>query len=165
MESIRSRNLTRDAVESVVRWKFPDRRMASTPLKALSEEQWARTEGFLHEALESIVSSDDDDQPVAILDNIFGWGVPMASALVTVLHPDRFTVADGRARTVLRETTGFPDDGQWFFTQRDWKPYLNECRRVLTVLEKQGAGPDSRPWTLRQVDRGLWAAYESFRTR
>ena len=41
----------------------------------------------------------------------------------------------------------------------DWEPYLNECRRILAVLTEQGTRPDAMPWTLRQVNREVWAAY------
>ena len=57
----------------------------------------ASDEGLLRQATDSVTTSDNDRTPVAILDEIYGWGIPMASALLTVLHPDRFTVADGRA--------------------------------------------------------------------
>ena len=74
-----------------------------------------------------------------VLGLLGGVGTPMASALLTVAFPGRFTVIDYRALETLR-AHGESDEG-W----PTYGDYLAVCRRL--------AGADT---TLRSLDRALW---------
>ena len=78
--------------------------------------------------------------------------MPVASALLTVWHPDEFTIIDIRALRTLSllgeavDEVGFDEHGQpWWETRYDM--YLRACRGIAERVE---------PSSLRQVDRALW---------
>lgn len=76
------------------------------------------------------------------LDLLKGVGVPVASALLTVWSPDRYTVLDWRAVEVLRAGGALPAGaglpGYW--------DYLEVCMDLAGRLDV----------SLRQLDRALW---------
>jgi hypothetical protein len=76
---------------------------------------------------------------IAVLTALHGVGIPMASAILTAINPERFTILDFRALHSLgvqkwRETTGF------------YVRYLNACRELAAKHGK----------SLRTLDRALW---------
>lgn len=80
-----------------------------------------------------------------LLTLLSGVGVPMASALLTVWDPDRYTVIDYRALATLRQ------EAELGATDPDYPTYLRICRDLAARC-----GCD-----LRTLDRALWAANRS----
>ena len=76
------------------------------------------------------------------------WGllIPMASAILTVLYPDEFTVYDVRACDVLGD---FHRLANWTRTDRVWDGYQKFLRAI------RDAAPSNLG--LRDKDRYLWA--------
>ena len=98
----------------------------------------------------AIRSADGDQERLRTLMVGYGLRLPMASAVLTVLYPDDFTVFDVRAC----ESLGFPKAlvnacGSTKF-EKVWPAYVDFCRRV------QRTHPTLTH--LRDKDRALWAA-------
>lgn len=64
---------------------------------------------------------------LAVLIDEWGFLLPMASAILSVLYPDEFTVYDDR---VCKELKGFKHLGQLTAAQRIWPDYEAYMRRV-----------------------------------
>lgn len=75
-----------------------------------------------------------------ILDLLSGVNVPMASALLTVWAPDRFTVIDYRALETLRAHEELGDE------YPSYPDYLALCRGIAARVDCD----------LRTLDRALW---------
>lgn len=75
-----------------------------------------------------------------VLDLLHGVGVPMASALLTIHDPGRYTVLDVRALSTLRS------HGELQASQPGYWDYVQLCRKLADQ-----AGCD-----LRTLDRALW---------
>ena len=97
-------------------------------------------------ALTSDLHEAPDAEPrfIVLLD---GWGfrIPMASAILTVLYPKEFTVYDVRACDVLGD---FHQLANWTRTDRIWDGY----QRFLQAI--RDAAPAKL--SLRDKDRYLW---------
>lgn len=123
-------HFTAPEAEDVIRWK------SSRAITSLRRNQTGDVEAITGMALAG-------PEPLAhrVLCVLHGVGVPVASALLTVARPDRFTVIDYRAVRTLRE------HGEWDATWPPYVVYVETCRRLAT---RCGAG-------LRSLDRALWA--------
>src|SRR3954447_14884920 len=98
----------------------------------------------------------DTDERVSILTALQGVSDPVASALLTVWDPERYTVFDYRAVETLRLARELPASGKY-------PPvglYLDVCRRLV---EHPGLADDLAPH-LRSLDRALWK-YSQERSR
>lgn len=82
-----------------------------------------------------------------VLIGLRGVGVPVASAILTAIFPDRYTVIDFRALEAL----GHDAAGIEFYQQ-----YLEFCRQLAEsgVVRLQTNRPGPTP--LRALDRALW---------
>ena len=75
-----------------------------------------------------------------ILTSLRGIGVPVASAILSLVFPDKYAVIDFRGwRQVF-------DDEKSFFTLSDYKKYLKEIRRISGELG----------WLPEEVDLAIW---------
>lgn len=73
------------------------------------------------------------------LDDLYGVGIPMASAILTMMHPKVYTIIDVRALEAL----GVVD---WPNTSDFYEAYLRKCRELAKQHGK----------SLRTLDRALW---------
>jgi len=148
-----------DDMEQLVRWKFEWRAAQILPLAAVTGDQYRHTAEVVKNAITYAADhSDDDASAMNAICSIKGFGVPMASVFLALCFPDRFTIADSRARRTLRERCGYPA-GPQSFTRDDWPPYLAACRKILDECRASGVLPRLEgEWTLRSVDQALWAA-------
>ena len=76
---------------------------------------------------------------IAVLVGLHGVAVPVASSIMTVIYPDRYTVIDFRALEALGRRN---DDHSISF----YVGYLNYCHELANAWNM----------TLRQLDRALW---------
>jgi hypothetical protein len=128
---IRAGEFTRQNLERIVVWKSP------RPLKRIR----ANTDAEIAEALRVAATAQEPRTAVSVLLGLNGVAVPMASAILTAIHPDDYTVIDFRAMEAL----GAPDyssDCNFYLTR-----YLPECKRLA-----KDAGT-----SLRTLDRALWS--------
>ncbi|MEP7285575.1 MAG: hypothetical protein ABI947_07395 [Chloroflexota bacterium] len=92
-----------------------------------------------------IWSADNPKARLSVLINEWGFYLPMASAILTVLFPQDFSVYDVRVCEVL----GDFQDAQYKKFERLWERYLQYLERV------RGEVPHIE--NLRDKDRYLWA--------
>jgi len=100
-----------------------------------------------------IYCKSDDKDKLDILDNISGIGVAIASAILTVCYPEKFTILDYRALNSLRKKesdrcsdANFPKKAEYFKIS-DYVKYNNICKDVWVKYCS----------SLRDFDRALWA--------
>lgn len=110
-------------------WKSPRR-------KALIS---SNDQNLVSEILPLACSASHEQTAIAVLCGLSGVGVPMASAILTSIDPNRYTVIDRRVLIVL---TG----NEWEPTVGDYAWYLNFCK---STVKKHGM-------SLRDLDRALW---------
>ncbi len=124
-------------IEKVYRWKSARaiRHFESNP-KALVTKR-----------VRSALAEPDEAVALATLLALRGVKARMASAILAVFRPERYTVMDWRAWESLTRH-GLLSDVQGLSWQAAWPAYLAECRRI--------AGTNGV--TLRELDRALWAA-------
>jgi hypothetical protein len=129
-EQIRAGHCTRANLERIFQWKTGGRgrsRLAKN------------TDQDIADALELAVTAKTDRAAIAVLKGLNGVEVPVASAILTAIKPERFTIIDFRALEALNIK-------QAYLTIDFYLDYLGECRRL--------ASEHNVP--LRTLDRALW---------
>jgi len=149
----REHTLTAFDFFSIVIWKA--NRAKSRIAKRLKENREGRTlSQIVEELARTLAAASNNCDRMRILFDDFGFLLPMASAVLTVLWPDQFTIYDVRACEQLDQCREQPDrfgklGATTKFSEDFWKMYLNYC---MAVAEKV---PGSL--SLRDKDRVLWA--------
>lgn len=116
-------------LQPVVAWK------ASRALGHVGQN----TADELEEALSFVVNGISDRASIALLMGLNGVRAPMASAILTAIDPERFTVVDRLALKSLKQPRSD-------LTPSFYVAYLKFCR---TTAQQQGL-------SLRDLDRALW---------
>lgn len=130
-----------ETVLRVVTWKTPrikGRMMMRMP------DKYCRFVQLAHD-------TPDPETKLWLLTSLEGWGIPMASTMLHLLHPDQYPIIDVRVRAALCENNGFKC-GQSSDTD-----YWRYCTEIETVRKASGC-------SLRELDRALWA-WDEARTR
>ena len=91
------------------------------------------------DALRAATAAPNDQTAVEALIELSGVGVPVASAILTAIYPNRYTIIDFRALEALGTNT----------TNRSVSFYLRYLRHCRETAEMYGV-------SLRQLDRALW---------
>lgn len=99
----------------------------------------------INEIAIDIKSASSHEERLRLLMKRWKMRLPIASAVLTVLYPEHFTVYDVR---VCAQICGFGELAHRRFSTRTWEDYL---RFVGAVREASPKG-----LTLRQMDRYLW---------
>jgi hypothetical protein len=128
---IRGGDYRRSNLEEIVAWKS-ERRLALIGDNSDSE---------IADALRLALRAREPRSALAVLTGLRGVGTPMASAILTALDQERYTVIDFRALEALGVADA--DADLEFYVRR----YLPECKRLASE-----AGV-----SLRTLDRALWA--------
>ena len=108
------------------------------PRKNSEEEIRSKVERAVHES--------GIQTRVDALISLNGIGVPVASAILLFIDPDRFTVIDERAWNVLQETGYLLDDISDDPTVEEYLLYLGTCRALANEYNV----------SLRALDMALW---------
>ena len=127
---IREGDYTRKNFSKIFDWKTNGR--GRSRLLHNSDEEIA-------DALSLAVNAKTARAAIAVLTGLHGVGVPVASAILTAIDPEHYTVIDFRALEALGSKSA--DRSVNFYVD-----YLDACRQLAT---------DSRT-TLRDLDRALW---------
>lgn len=128
---IRLGEFSRDNLEKIVMWKSARR------VKLIQ----VNTDSEIQEALSVAVKAGEPRVAIGVLMGLCGVGLPMASAILTAVKPDDYTVIDFRTLEAL----GVPDlspDRNFYLLK-----YLPECKR----LAREACT------SLRIIDRALWS--------
>jgi hypothetical protein len=94
---------------------------------------------------QGIASRPEPKEKLRHLLETWGFRLPMASAILTVLYPDEFSIYDVRVCDTLG---AFHALGDWTNFDRVWEGYKEYLARV------REEGPDGS--SLRDADRYLW---------
>jgi len=126
---IASGDYSREHLRIIVNWKSPRR-------AALIDDN---TDGDIAVALQFAATlTTPEAMAIAVLTALHGVGIPMASAVLTAINPNRYTVLDYRALESLGITN-------WSETVSFYVAYLEACRALAARHET----------SLRNLDRAL----------
>jgi hypothetical protein len=132
---------SREDLEWIIEWKVGV--FTKPTLKHFDtndgQEIRARVEEAVHES--SIRSK------VEALTSLTGIGIPVASAILLFINPNRFTVIDERAWNVLQETGYLSQDLSDDPTVEEYLLYLGACWALANEYDV----------SLRTLDMALWA--------
>jgi hypothetical protein len=117
-------------LEEIIDWKSP------RPKRRIMT---GNTPDEISEALRVATTTTQVRTAVGILFGLNGVDVAMASAILTTIHPDRYTVIDWRALNALGV------EKSWL-TVDDYLEYLEFCKAKAAELEI----------SLRDLDQALW---------
>jgi len=137
-ESIRNGDYTLANVEAIVRWKSE---RAVQYLIANSKEKIRRV---LTVAADPEAST---EKAMKALQELHGVDIPVASAILAAIYPERYTVLDFRALEAL----GHARHDLHFYEE-----YLAFCKRLAdsNIVKPQSELPAPTP--LRTLERALW---------
>ena len=124
-------NYSRDNLKIIVHWKSP-RKIAY--IDDNTDIEIARALRFASDPRTSERSAVD------VLDRLHGVGVPIASAILTTMFPEKYTIIDFRALESLSVVNAPADSIEYYLG------YLEKCREL--------AGKHNV--SLRTLDRALW---------
>src|SRR5271156_6866491 len=127
---IRAGNRTRTNVEAIFKWKTKGRGISR--LRKNSDVEIA-------DALNLAVAAKTERSAISVLCGLRGVDVPVASAILTAIDPERYTVIDFRALEALG--SGNKDRSVNFYLT-----YLDACRQLNREHRV----------SLRVLDRALW---------
>jgi hypothetical protein len=120
----------RQNLVAIFRWKTRGRGVSR--LERNTEEEIA-------DALKLAIDAKTERSAISVLTGLSGVDVPVASAILTAIKPDRYTVIDFRALEALGSTSN--DRSVTFYLG-----YLDCCRRLAA----------QHYVTLRDLDRAMW---------
>jgi len=103
----------------------------------------------IRQKVEEAVRGPDIRSRVETLTSLKGVGVPVASAILTFIDPDTFTVIDGRAWEALEATGYIPE-----FQELSEDPTVEEYLYYLGVCQALSNEYDV---SLRTLDMALWS--------
>jgi hypothetical protein len=137
-KKIRQGDISIENLEVIVKWKSP--RVVHYLCKNSPNQ--------ISAALERVVVPETSVQDaIEALMALHGVGLPVASAILTAIFPERYTIIDFRALEAL---------GQRVHDEKFYEEYLAFCKRLADsgVIKPQVEFP--APTALRALDRALW---------
>lgn len=133
---------SRNDIEWIISWKAPH----AFQKKIIRDFDKNSDEAVRQQVREAVDGTNARDQ-VEALTELHGVGVPVASAILLFINPERFTVIDKRVWGLLHDAGHLryplPDNP----TADDYLIYLGAC---WALANEYGVG-------LRALDRALWA--------
>jgi hypothetical protein len=139
-EAIRNGDRSIESLQKILHWKSP----RSVHYLNDSEDQKV----IRCNALDLATKANSDDEAkdaLSALMKLDGVALPVASAILTVINPERYTIIDFRALEAL----GHPRQDEEFYIA-----YLKCCRNLADAMKPQQNLP--APTKLRALDRALW---------
>ena len=138
--------LTQEEFFCIIIWKA--NRAKSKIARKFDKE--ASMELAIKKLTSSIYNTDTNKGKLAILINDYGFYLPMASAILSVLYQDSFSIYDVRVCDVLKEkfnTDKYHKLKNWTF-ERLWVAYQDYLEKTLEVYGKPN---------YRDADKYLWS--------
>jgi hypothetical protein len=125
---------------AIVAWKS---NRTKTKIRRGLDDAGKTVQGLMSEVAQAETSRDK----VEVLLQVWGIGLAMASAILTVCDPETFTVLDYRAWDVLAGASlqGLPE--HYPVTSDEYLDYCRVCRQLAEWVGM----------SLRDLDRALWA--------
>jgi len=132
--------LTFEEFDEILRWKLRGQYGRQRERRKVNTEDVIRT---VTGAALTVTHPDEEyeiELRVSILCALRGVGVPVASAVLALVFPERYAVIDFRG---WRQVFG---EKKITFSIRDYKKYLVEIRRLADELN----------WPVQEVDLAIW---------
>jgi hypothetical protein len=129
--NIRGGNYSRENLKVIVRWK------SARKIAFIDENTDREIANALRFATNPHTS---EKSAIDTLDRLHGVGIPMASAILTTIYPEKYTVIDIRALESLG-VSKWPTDSLDYYVS-----YLRKCRELS----------QEHHVSLRTLDRALW---------
>jgi hypothetical protein len=136
----RAMYLTAEEFDEILHWKLDRQYGRGEALRMPNTDTVIR---IITNAALNITHVDEDyeiELRVGILCTLRGVGVPVASAVLALIYPDKFAVIDFRG---WRQVFGQDSNG---FYINDYKRYLHEIRKLANQLG----------WSAQEVDHAIW---------
>jgi thermostable 8-oxoguanine DNA glycosylase len=134
-------HLTKGELHLVCRWKS----VRAQPLVLSNNHHQIR------EATSIALSSREERKRLAALTSLRGVGIPMASAILMLLEPDRYAVIDIRVWQLLRTRNAVKGNPAGTnFTFKQWAAYLRVVRRLAKEIRV----------SVRDVERTLFKIHQ-----
>jgi hypothetical protein len=121
---------TRGNLQAIFEWKTGGR--GKNRLQFNTDEE-------IEDALRTAVEAKTERTAVSVLSGLYGVEIPVASAVLTAVAPERYTIIDYRALEALGEK-------RTWHTVDSYLAYLEYCRKLA---RENGL-------SLRELDRALW---------
>ncbi len=118
-------------LETIYRWKTKGRGISRLRKNTIAE---------IADGLRLAAGAKTERAAMAVLCGLVGIDVPVASAVLTAMNPERYTIIDFRAL----ESLGVPDPP--VLTVNYYLKYLDHCRKLA----------EQHKLSLRTLDRALW---------
>jgi hypothetical protein len=134
--SIVSGNYVRENLNIIVAWKMADNVHLTPVMASLSQN----TDAEIEQALQSVVTADGERSAIEALDKLHGVGVPVASALLTAIDPEKYTIIDVHALRSLGMSDTYIQKVDYYLA------YLKKCRELAQQFKI----------SLRTLDHALW---------
>jgi len=125
---------------AIIVWK-------SNRAKTKIKKGLARAGKSVRELMREVSQADTPEAKIETLLQIWGIGLPIASAILTVCHPKEFTVLDYRAWATLKEAAVSDLPPRYPQSAQEYLQYCRACHHFA----------DRMALSLRDLDRALWA--------
>lgn len=132
---------SQEDVEWIIKWK-----VGPAFVKPVLGYFQKNDDTVIQEHIERAVHKSSVRDKVEALTSLSGIGVPVASAILLFINPDRFTVIDERAWNVLQETGYLAQELSEDPTVDEYLLYLGACWTLANEYDV----------SLRTLDRALW---------
>ena len=129
-EAIRHGDYSFEKLRTIFEWKTKNRGKSRLNKNSMSE---------VEEALRLAATAKEPRSAIAVLKGLSGVNVPVASAIMTLVHPEKYTVLDFRALEALGDDSG----------RRSVTFYLHYLRYCADLAKTWGM-------SLRDLDHALW---------
>ena len=139
----KSQTLSRSTTEEIYNWKFP------LAKRSVEWREFAKYEDGFRRALQAT-----EEQKIAILDDLPGIGISLASTFLHFMYPKSFPIIDVRTVDTLQHF-GYLDKSKSLYRFRDTAAGYGIFRGVIASIVRQNP-----IWTIRQVDRALFAYHK-----
>lgn len=133
---------------SIVIWKA-NRAKSRVAKRLLETAPGESLDAISQRIADALTQAEDDREAMRILVVDWGFRLPMASAILTVLYPDRFTVFDIRACDSLRCDPMLCKAANSSVFDKCWEAYRKFRDEVLRFGRQQ--------LSMRDADRVLWS--------
>ncbi len=135
--------ISKDTLEEIYNWKAPRAK------GYVKWEDFNRYEEVIRNAIQA-----SRDEKIAILDDLPGIGIPVASTILHFIYPETFSIADIRTVEFL-QNSGYLDNSKRFYYFRDTiQGYCSFCQSISKIVE---SCPEK---SLRQIDKAMFAYHK-----
>ncbi|MCK6620672.1 MAG: hypothetical protein HUU32_20030 [Calditrichaceae bacterium] len=132
--------LNAEEFQEILQWKLGQQIGRQQKRRAVNNEEIIRAVTGLSLTITHPDKEYELELRVNILCSLRGVGIPVASAILTLIFPDDYAVIDFR---VWRQCFG---ENKSVFSLSDYKKYMQKIRHLASELD----------WSVQEVDHAIW---------